>query len=253
MSMAKSSPRKPVLRRVLLGALLLAAIPVAGFCLWIAWLGRDGSAPSRCYGSIVNGRLENGRRLPYAEGNYRAYSLLGFLAGRTFMHATVRDAVRTAYDELRQQHPELRFLYAETGWPWGGRFAPHRTHANGTSVDFHVPVRTLAGEVAELPASVLNKLGYAIAFDEHARSGDYRIDFEALALHLQALDRAARQHGIAIARVIFEPRLQPKLFATKTGARISRSLSFNKAPVWVPHDQHYHVDFKVPCGSSRRG
>ena len=246
--MTKSSDRRPRRWRVWRVALLTVGLPLVGFCLWIAWLGRESGSPSRCYGSVANGRLEGGRRLPYSGENYRAYSLLGFLAGRTFMHQSVRDTVLAAYGELHERHPELRFLYAESGWPWGGRFAPHRTHANGTSVDFHVPVRTLAGEVAELPASVFNKLGYSIAFDRAARSGDYQIDFEALALHLQALDRAARQHGISIARVIFEPRLQPKLFATKTGAQISRSLSFNKAPVWVPHDQHYHVDFNVPCG-----
>lgn len=225
---------------------MLALLPV-GYSLWIAWLGRESGPPSRCHGSVANGRLEGGRRLPYVGENYRAYSLLGFLAGRTFTHESVRDTILAAYRELHEHHPELRFLYAESGWPWGGRFAPHRTHANGTSVDFHVPVRTLSGEVTELPVSVFNKLGYSISFDNAAQSGQYKIDFEALALHLQALDRAARERGISIARVIFEPRLQRKLFATKSGAQISRSLSFNSSPVWVPHDQHYHVDFKVPC------
>ncbi|MGD9805610.1 MAG: penicillin-insensitive murein endopeptidase [Hyphomicrobiaceae bacterium] len=246
--MTKLSGRRPSRRRAwLVGVLTIVGLPLIGFCLWIAWLARESGEPSRCYGSVANGRLEGGRRLPYSGENYRAYSLVGFLAGRTFMHGSVRDAVIAAYGELHERHPELRFVYAETGWPWGGRFAPHRTHANGTSVDFHVPVRTLSGEVAELPASVFNKLGYSIAFDRAAQSGQYKIDFEALALHLQALDRATRQRGISIARVIFEPRLQSKLFATKAGARISRSMSFNKAPVWIPHDQHYHVDFNVPC------
>ena len=27
----------------------------------------------------------------------------------------------------RQLAPDLRFVYAETSWPWGGNFAPHKT------------------------------------------------------------------------------------------------------------------------------
>ena len=148
--------------------------------------------------------LEGGCRLPYSGDNYRAYSVLGFLLGRTFVHSAVRNAMRDAYADLSKSHPELRFIYAETGWPWGGGFAPHKTHANGTSVDFHVPVRTLDGQVSQLPASPLNKFGYSLEFDNSGRSGSYRLDFEAMALHLLALDRAARANGIRIRRVIFD-------------------------------------------------
>lgn len=226
----------------------LPVIAFFGFAAWIAWIGRESGPPSRCHGGVVGGRLEGGRRLPLWGANYRAYSTLGFLAGRTFMHQSVRDAVLASYAIVGEQHPDLRFLYAESGWPWGGPFAPHKSHMNGTSVDFHVPVRTLDGAVSELPASVFNKLGYSIHFDPSGRSGDYRIDFEAIALHLLALDEAVRANGISIGRVIFDVRLQPKLFATANGARLSRMLTFNKVQSWVPHDQHYHVDFKVPCG-----
>lgn len=232
------------------GWLTLAALPVVAFgcyASWIAWLGRESGPPTRCYGGVVGGRLEGGRRLPLWGENYRTYSILGFLAGRTFMHGSVRDAIRAAYADLAATHPDLRYMYAESGWPWGGPFAPHRSHMNGTSVDFHVPVRTLEGAVADLPASPFNKLGYAIEFDRSGRSGAYRIDFEAMALHLLALDKAARAHAISIRRVIFDVQLQPKLFATSAGARLSRMMTFNRTQSWVRHDEHYHVDFNVPC------
>jgi hypothetical protein len=61
---------------------------------------------------------------PYSGDNYRAYSALGFLLGRTFVHSSVRNAMRDAYADLSKSHPELRFVYAESGWPWGGGFAP---------------------------------------------------------------------------------------------------------------------------------
>ena len=50
-----------------------------------------------------------------------------FLLGRTFVHEAVRNTMRDAYAGLSKSRPELRFVYAETGWPWGGRFAPHKT------------------------------------------------------------------------------------------------------------------------------
>src|SRR6516225_3250788 len=234
------------LRRVLLAACLVPLAIAVGFAVYVAGLGLVGRA-SICHGTVVNGSLEGGRRLPYAGDNYRAYSLLGFLLGRTFVHETVRETMRDAYQELSKSHPELRFVYAESGWPWGGSFAPHKSHANGTAVDFHVPVRTLDGRISELTTSLFNQFGYAVEFDSAGRAGSHRIDFEAMGLHLLALDRAAHAHGIGIRRVIFDVGLQPKLAATASGAQAMKRLAFNQQQAWVRHDEHYHVDFAVAC------
>jgi penicillin-insensitive murein endopeptidase len=235
------------MRRVLLLACGLPVFVAAVFAGYVAWLGIDGSRSSVCRGTAATGSLEAGRRLPYSGENYRAYSLIGFLLGRTFVHSAVRNAMRDAYAELSKSHPELRFIYAESGWPWGGRFAPHKTHANGTSVDFHVPVRTLDGQVAELPASPFNQFGYAIEFDGSGRFGSYRLDFDAMALHLLALDRATRANGIRIRRVIFDVGLHPKLAATRPGSEAMSRITFSRQQAWVRHDEHYHVDFDVAC------
>jgi len=234
-------------RRVLLAVCLAPALAAAGFVSYVAWLGIDSDRPSICHGAATGGSLQAGRRLPYSGANYRAYSFVGYLLGRTFVHSAVRNAMRDAYAELSESHPELRFVYAETGWPWGGKFAPHRTHANGTSVDFHVPVRTLDGRVSELPTSPFDLYGYAVEFDRSGRAGAHTIDFEAMALHLLALDRAARAHGIRIRRVIFDVGLQPRLAASQSGARAMSRLAFNTQQAWVRHAEHYHVDFDVPC------
>ena len=212
----ETSSLRPVdmrLRRVLLWVCLLPASVAAVFALYVAWLGLDFGAPSTCRGSIANGSLESGRRLPYSGENYRAYSLLGYLLGRTFVHDKVRNAMRDAYADLARSHPDLRFVYAETSWPWGGNFAPHKTHANGTSVDFHVPTRT-DGQVSELPTSPFNQFGYSVEFDGAGRAGSLLIDFEAMGLHLLALDKAARANGTRIQRVIFDPALHSKLAAS---------------------------------------
>lgn len=241
----KGAPRRS--RRGWLLFTLFPLIALSFFWGWIAWLGRESGPPSRCYGGVVGGRLEGGRRLPLWGENFSSYSVLGYLFGRTFMHRTVRDAILAAYADLSETHPGLRFMYAESGWPWGGPFAPHRSHMNGTSVDFHVPVRTRDGAVAVLPTSIFNKFGYSIDFDRSGQWNGYQIDFEAMALHLLALERAARANGISIRRVIFDVELQPKLFATEAGAQLPKLVSFNRRQSWVRHDEHYHVDFDVPC------
>ena len=226
---------------------LVVVAGVGAFAAYIGWLGLDGSAPSVCRGTPVSGSLQGGRRLSYSGDNYRAYSAILYAAGRSFMHSKVRDAMRDAYAEVYKTHPELRFVYGESAWPWGGPLPPHKTHANGTSVDFFVPVRTEDGKVAEVPGSIFNKYGYDLRFDRQGRYGAYKIDFDAMGEHLLALDKAARAHGIRIRRVIFDVNLQPRLAATKAGAAARGRMAFATQNAWVPHSEHYHVDFEVGC------
>ncbi len=235
------------MRRTIFWLFGLSALGFSVFAAYVTWLGMDRGQSSRCHGSLVNGSLEGGRRPPYSGANFRAYSLFGFLIGRTFMHAAVQKTVMEAYAALEREHPELRFVYAESAWPWGGRFAPHKTHANGTAVDFHVPVRTRDGEVAELPTSVVTLFGYGMDFDKSGQSKTLKIDFRAMALHLQALERAARANGISISRVIFDVDLQPRLRAAAAGLGGAGQIAFNRAQAWVRHDEHYHVEFGVSC------
>jgi penicillin-insensitive murein DD-endopeptidase len=211
------------------------------------YYGADNGKPSVCHGNAVNGSLENAKRLPYSGDNFRAYHIAGFLTGRTFMHGAVRDSVADAYAALAKSDAGLRFLYAESGWPWGGRFLPHKTHANGTSVDFMVPLRDAKGEPAELPASLFNKLGYDIRFDDKGEGGGLTIDYDAMAKHLLALDTAAKAHGIRVDRVIFEPPLKRLLLASPSGKALAGRVPFMEKSAWFRHDQHYHVDFAVAC------
>jgi penicillin-insensitive murein DD-endopeptidase len=238
---------------VLFVAVALPMLLVPAVACALAFMAIDDGKPSVCYGNIRDGRLENAKRLLYAGANYRAYHIAGFVTGRTFMHSAVRDAARDAYAALAASDPELRFVYAEASWRNGGRLWPHRTHSNGTSVDFMVPLRTDDGAVTQINASVLNMLGYSIKFDDEGRRGRTRIDFEAMAKHLLALDAAARIHGIHIRRVIFEPPLHRFLFATEHGKLLRERMAFMTSRAWVRHDQHYHVDFDVPCeGGGKR-
>lgn len=208
------------------------------------------AAPSQCVGRPGKGSLENGVRLPLTGANFSAYSKIAAAAGRTWVHSTTADIVLAAYAGAQNVMPGVHYVYGETGLEHGGRFRPHRTHQNGLSVDFFVPVRDAAGRSVPLPTDVLTRFGYDIEFDASGAYQQYRIDFAALAEHLYRLDVAARAADARIAQVIFDSAYMAPLLATRRGPYLKRHVSFMKGKPWVRHDEHYHVDFAVACHKS---
>ncbi len=205
------------------------------------------AAESQCFGSVSNGRIEGSVKLPVRGSNFSTYSTIAATVGRTYVHSRVAEIITTAYAALSTQAPAIAYVYGETGWPSGGSFRPHRTHQNGLSVDFFVPVRDQAGQSVPLPTSPTTRFGYDIEFDAYAGFAEYTIDFPAIAEHLYQLHVAAKAQGAGIALVIFEPQFLPKLFATPRGPYLKANLPFMKGQAWVRHDEHYHVDFAIPC------
>jgi penicillin-insensitive murein endopeptidase len=155
--------------------------------------------------------------------------------------------VVNAYQQVETVAPNKIFVYGETGFASGGPFKPHRTHQNGLSVDFMVPVLNAQAQSVPLPTHIGNKWGYDIEFDDAAKFDGLRIDFEAMAEHLYQLEVAARHSGASIARVIFEPQFHAALFATRRGPELQKRLKFMAKQAWIRHDEHYHVDFQVVC------
>jgi penicillin-insensitive murein endopeptidase len=204
--------------------------------------------PSRCFGTVSNGRIENSVRLPLLGVNFVAYSGVGVAAGRTYVHQQVAEIVLEAYAAVAKTKPSAQFVYGETGFAQGGRFAPHRTHQNGLSVDFFVPVLDQDSKPTTLPMGLFNRFGYDLEFDADGRYLDYQIDFESMAEHLYQLHRAASARKLGIALLIVEPAYQKKLLASARGRYLRRHLRFLQGRPWVRHDEHYHVDFQVACG-----
>lgn len=202
---------------------------------------------SICHGETANGSLEYAWKLPASGKNYEAYSSLGVMAGRTYVHSKVFEVVVGAYSILETEIPGKIFVYGETGLKEGGRFRPHKTHQNGLSVDFFVPALNSDGKSVALPIGAFNKLGYDIEFNDQAKFEDYTIDFEAMAKHIRAIKRSADQLGVGIRVVIFDNGFQKKLMATPTGKTLPSTLTFSTKKPWVRHDEHYHIDFLVPC------
>lgn len=202
---------------------------------------------STCYGTPAQGRLADGVQLPLSGNNFSAYSSLGVAMGRTYVHGLVRQIVLDAYGALEKTAADKVYVYGETGFAHGGAIRPHRSHQNGLSVDFMVPVLNDSNRSVPLPSSPSNKFGYALEFDDQGRIPGFRIDFDAMAEHLHQVSIAARRHGVTIQRVILDPPLKDRLFATGVRGAEAKQLPFMKTRPWVRHDEHYHVDFGVPC------
>ncbi len=216
--------------------LVLSLLPVIGL-----------AEPSTCYGTTSSGSLTFGVKLPQKGANYVGYSLAARIAGRTYVHSEVKKIIVDSYKSLEFTEPDKVYKYAETGLKNGGEFKPHKTHQNGLSVDFMVPVTNKSGKSVHLPTNALNKLGYNIEFNSKNQYKQYSIDFRALAAHIVELHKQATKNGHDIWRVIFAPELQPKLYETEYGVYLKKHIQFSKKRSWVRHDEHYHVDFEVAC------
>lgn len=202
---------------------------------------------STCYGTTKNGLLKNGIKLPSSGNNFTSYSSIGSTLGRTYVHSEIYKIIINSYNDLNTQNPNWTFVYGETGFKQGGKFKPHKTHQNGLSVDFMVPVTNEQGKSVPLPTSPLNKFGYNIEFNDHGQYDDLKIDFEAIGAHIVALHKNTEKRNLKIWRIIFDPTLQPLLFKSKYGNYLKTKLKFSTKRSWVRHDEHYHIDFIVNC------
>jgi penicillin-insensitive murein endopeptidase len=190
--------------------------------------------------------MDNGVKLPYKGENFVPYSTLGFLLGRTYVNSRVRDIIVETYKIQQTKSPDVIFMYGETGFENGGPFKPHKTHMNGTSVDFMVPIINKDEESIPLPTSVFNKFGYSIEFTLDGKFKNYEIDFESMASHLKSLHQISVSMGYGIQLVIFDPKMRHHLINTVDGEYLKNNLKFNTKRVWVRHDEHYHVNFDIP-------
>ena len=205
----------------------------------------ESNEPSQSIGNVSNGQLVNGKRLPSSGYNFVTYSRLGSLIGRNGVHKKVKDVILESFEAIYKDYPEYQYVIGETSWLSGGSMKPHRTHQNGLSVDFMVPIRNHENEIEVLPTNVFNKFGYNAEFDSTGQNEEYYIDFESIAIHLYYLNEAAVKNNVKIDLVIFDPALQKYLFKTEYGSKIKDKLRFTTKPVWVRHDEHYHVNFKI--------
>ncbi|MBB3696906.1 hypothetical protein KMW28_22315 [Flammeovirga yaeyamensis] len=222
-------------------------------------------------GTRANGSLENGWLIPYSGNNFNYFSYISyFLMENGYVHHKVYQAVVDSYAALEKSQPEKHFTIMECSDKNGGPVWFHKTHRNGTSIDFMSP-KIKNGKVYK----DLDNWGlfhYVLEFDTegklqkkypytdfiHPQIGksvsnyldpEVEIDFETMAQHILALDDACKKNGIRISKVILMIELKKKLFATPSGKKVlARGIPFaTKLPDAVNrmHEDHYHIDFNI--------
>lgn len=205
--------------------------------------------PSKSIGTVSNGKLVNGKLFPFYGPNYTYFDVRSYLAGRGFIHSAIRDIVLASYKQLEIEKPERHFYIMECANEHGGKIYPHRTHQNGTSVDFMMP-KLKDGK----PYTELDQLGgdhYWLTFDDdgkYSEDSSIEIDFNLIAKHILLLNEKAKSFGYKVSKVIIKIEFKDELFATEYGKKLKESGIYvvrNLSPLINSlHDEHYHLDFE---------
>ena len=208
-----------------------------------------GSGKSTSKGSVKNGTLENGRRFPKKGDNFKYFSKWTyFINSRAWVHSKVLELTLEAYKECKKTMPDRKFMIMECSNKKGGEMWPHKTHQNGTSIDFATPLtknnKPFHGDQWK------GLFHYGLGFDESGcRKGNKKvsIDFETMAKHILELEKAARKRDMFIKKVLLKINLKDEFYKTKSGKIVKeKGIYFAK---YLPkvidnmHDDHYHIDF----------
>jgi len=212
------------------------------------YLGND--LPSESNGKVSNGELINGKLIPFKGVNYEYFSKESYLGGRAFLNDKVLNTLLTTYTSFENLLPNKLFYVMECANEHGGKLFPHRTHQNGLSVDFMMPL-IKDGK----PYTFLDTLGadhYWLEFDNDGKYVDDKsisIDFNLVAQHILELNKEAKLNGLKIKKVIINTNLKDELFATQYGEILKESDVYvvQKLSTLINslHDDHYHIDFEV--------
>lgn len=209
---------------------------------------RDNLEESESIGTVSSGSLKHGRLVPFQGNNFRYFDTESYLEGRAFVHSSIRDIVLATYDSLYFKHPDRFFTIMECSNHQGGEMFPHRTHQNGLSIDFMMPL--LKDNKPYYGLDTLGASHYFLTFDEEGRyveDKSIRIDFDMVSKHIVWLNREARKRNYEIKKVIIQIELKEELYAAEYGPQITGDDIYvvrNLSPVInALHDDHYHIDF----------
>lgn len=205
--------------------------------------------PSSISGTVGNGKLENAKLLPFSGVNFHYFDTASYLGGRAFTSDKVLNALLATYKILETEVPGRAFCVMECSNEQGGKIYPHRTHQNGLSVDFMMPLVKNNAPFYELDS--IGQTHYLLGFDNSGRLDSdtgVSIDFELVARHILLLNEQAKKQGLKVGKVIIKIELKDELFAGEFGKKLKASGIYivqNLTPlINSVHDDHYHIDFE---------
>jgi len=202
-------------------------------------------------GSVAMGGLDNSYLLPYKGNNFSYFSPISYYVfDDAYTHEKVFKTLLSAYAICEKTNPNVKYHIMECSRKNGGNMLFHKTHENGLSVDFMIPIKKNNRQY-----KLLDQLGlwhYLLSFDNDGNNKlikNAQLDFESMARHILALDDASKVHGIRIKKVLFKIELKDNFYATPAGKEVRRrGIYLAKALPKVVnnmHDDHYHVDFEL--------
>lgn len=204
---------------------------------------------SKELGSVSNGSLEHGKLIPFYGENYTYFDINNYLGSRAFTSNVTRDIILESYKQLAIDVPARHFQLMELSNEHGGKIYPHRTHQNGLSVDFMMPM--LQAGVDYYGLDTLGIDHYWLKFNdngEYLEDTSVKVDFNVIAQHILILNEKAKIYGYKISKVIIKVEYKDELFATDFGKKLESSGIYivkNLTPLINDiHDDHYHVDFE---------
>ncbi len=211
---------------------------------------KGNDTPSKSTGAVSNGKMENGKLLPFYGENFSYFDKGSYLGGRAYVNNKVKTILLDSYQQLYKEVPNRKFRIMETANKSGGELKPHRTHQTGLSVDFMMPLIQ-----NDTPYYELDKTGtmhYLLAFNnkgEYGKDTTVKVDFNLMARHILILNEKAKSEGMKVAKVIIKIEYKDDLFATKYGKKLKNSGIYivKGLPKLINslHDEHYHIDFKA--------
>jgi penicillin-insensitive murein endopeptidase len=211
---------------------------------------KSNDLPSQSIGTVSNGELKNGKLIPFRGKNFTYFDAQSYLNGRAFLNDKVLNTLLNAYKQFETLLPQRMFTVMECSNRDGGKLFPHRTHQNGLSIDFMMPLQK-DGK----PYYGLDTIGANHYFLEFDNDGKYiidpaiSIDFNLVAQHILVLKTVATILNVNIKKVIINTDLKDELFATATGQKLKSSGIYvvqKLSPVINSlHDDHYHIDFEI--------
>lgn len=205
---------------------------------------------SESIGTVSNGQLKNGKLLPFEGTNYRHFDTACYLQDRAYLNDKLLSAVLETYTHFEIIRPKRRFTIMECSGKHGGPLHPHRTHQNGLSIDFMMPLLKDGAPCYDYDNT--GQEHYLLDFNDAGQLTQdtaVAIDFELVAQHILVLDSIGKPKGVGVKKVIINTDLKDELFAGKYGKKLMSSGIYvvqSLTPLINGlHDDHYHVDFGI--------
>lgn len=205
---------------------------------------------SQSVGKVNDGKLINGYKFPFIGDNFKYFRFFDYyILGRCYVHSDIYKIVIDSYKDLKAVYPGYRFKIMECSQRKGGFSFPHRTHQNGTSIDFMTPLKK--GNKCVTRYDKIGMWRYLMQFDAEGKkrfNKKIEIDFDKMAQHILLLEKIARQNGYRIKKVILETNLKDEIYSSEFGNKLKKSGIYfvRNLPknINVLHDDHYHIDFE---------